>query len=183
MYWCKLRTLASATILGGMLLSTACRPDIKETGAALKYFDLKGFFIADTARLNKINKPVFKTVMHNGVSQSKNVNITNWGQELDLFISSDINKPAWNDSYTATTDGNFLIYRSKDPDLKTREILVKRDGQKVEYMVIYNHEKNILYQTTEKLTYFPDSLYQIEKKQSVRLLGTNKYLIKGVIGR
>ena len=166
-----------------MLVSciSGCRPDVKETGAALKYFDLKGYLTKDTARLNKLNKPVFKTVSHNGITESKTVHIDNWGLELDLFIGSDINRPAWKSSYTIAAGDNILLYKAKDPLLKTQEMIIKLDKQKVKWIFIYNHTKNILYQTSEWLSYFPDSLYLIRKVQKVRLMGTNRYRIQGVI--
>ena len=46
--------------------------------------------------------------------------------------------------------------------------------------MIVNHTKNMLYENTEKLSYFPDSLYLIQKKQRVRLLGTDTYRISGL---
>ena len=182
MYWCRLKSFTNFALIGSIMLTgLACKPDIKETGAALKYFDIKGYFTADTARLNKLNKNVLKTATNNGVTESKRVKIDNWGRELDLFIGSDINKPAWKDSYTIIANNNFLLYKAKDPDLKMREMLIKKDKQQVKWILIYNRTKNILYQTTEKLSYFPDSLYLIEKVQRVRLIGTNSYKIQGVI--
>jgi hypothetical protein len=58
---------------GLVLLCTwyACKPEIKETGATLKYFDLKEFFKVDSARLVKLNPTVNKTVSHNGESETK----------------------------------------------------------------------------------------------------------------
>ncbi len=174
MYWYKVKARITVALISGiMLLYTACKPDIKETGATLKYFDLKGYFTADTARLNKLNKQVLKTVIHNGVTESKKVKIDNWGRELDLFIGSDINKPAWKNSYTITADGNALVYKAKYPELTVREVLINMDNNKVKWIMILNHTKTILYQTDEKLSYFPDSLYLIEKMQRVRLMGTN----------
>ena len=179
MYWYKSQLKIVIALTGGiMLLQTACKPDIKEKS---KYFDIRGFFIADTARLNKLNLQVLKTVTHNGVSESKSVHIDNWGHELDLFIGSDINKPAWKDSYTIIDEGGILVYRAKYPELTVREILIKKDNEKVKWILIFNKIKNILYQSTEKLSYYPDSLYLIEKDQKVRLMGNNHYRIEGVI--
>lgn len=180
MYWCKniYRTLIAAGI-GIALLVPACKPEIKDDGAAAKYFDLKAFFKTDSARLARLNKPVIKTVTHNGVTETKTIKIDNWARELSLFSESDINKPAWRDSYKVQTTPNMVIYMATDDDLKTREIIVSKTGDKVKYIVIYNYTKNILYYTNEKLTYWPDSLYKIEKTQHVRLLGLNKYVITG----
>jgi hypothetical protein len=180
MYWCKSKLFLFAALSWGIFLS-ACKPAIKETGASLKYFDLKGYFKKDSARLAKQNPLVFKTVSHNGTDESKQVHIANWGLELSLFKESDINLPALKDSYSITADSNFLIYRAKYPELKTREILIKKLDGKVKWIVIFNQSKNILFHTAEKLSYLPDSLYMIEKSQSVRFLGTNKYRIKGVL--
>jgi hypothetical protein len=184
MCWCKFTRFAAIAFIGSLMLSfTACKPDIKETGGTLKYFDIKGYFTADTARLNKLNTPVFKTVTYNGATESKKAKIENWGHELDLFIASDINKPAWRDSYTIIADSDVLLYKAKDPELKMREMIIKMDKQKVKWILIFNHTKNILYQTDEKLSYFPDSLYVVQKIQRIRLIGTNKYKIEGAFKR
>ena len=37
----------------------------------------------------------------------------------------------------------------------------------------------MLYETSEELTYFPDSLYSINKNQHVLLLGSNNYIVTG----
>jgi hypothetical protein len=166
-----------------MVSGFACKQDGKEAGTGLKYFDIKGYFTADTARLNKLDKFVIKTVIHNGVTETKKVKIDNWGQELDMFAGADINRPAWKNSYTIATGDNLVLYKAKEDDLKVREIIVKKDKEKVKWIVIYTRTKNILYQTTEKLSYFPDSLYLIEKDQHVRLMGRNRYKIQGVVER
>ena len=182
MYWFK----SKAGLLIGILsitFLTACRPDIKETGAALKYFDLQGYFTTEAARLNKINRAVLKTVSHNGVTESKKVHISNWTRELDLFIGSDINRPAWKDSYEVSYADNILLYRAKGPELTTREIIIKKENQHVKWVLIFNGTKNRLYQTIEKLTYYPDSLYAISKFQKVRFIGSNNYKIQGIFSK
>ena len=157
----------------------ACKPDIKETGSAIKYLDLKAYFKADSARLNNQHKLTYKTVTHNGITESKNVKIDNWARELSLFTESDINKPAWKDSYQVQQNDHTLIYIAKDPSLKTREIIINKKDGRVQWIAIYNYTKNILYDTREKLSYIPDSIYRIEKTQHVKLLGVNKYVITG----
>lgn len=180
MYWCKnIYHILFTAGIGIALLLPACKPAIKEDGVTAKYFDLKAYFKADAARLNSSKKTVLKTITHNGTTESKEVNITDWERELSLFSESDINKPAWRDSYSIQTSPTMVIYTATDDDLKTREIIVNKTGDKVKYIVIYNYTKNILYYTKEKLTYMPDSIYKIEKTQQVRLLGLNKYVITG----
>jgi ABC-type tungstate transport system permease subunit len=180
MYWCRLKLYTAIVLIGSILSSSlACRPDIKQ----IKYFDIKRYFNDDISGLKKQNKSVFKTVTINGVTESKKVKINNWAQELNLFTGSDINSPAWKNSYTITDNDEFLIYKARDPDLKMREMIIRRDKERVKWVLIFNSTKNVLYQTTEKLSYFPDSIYLIEKTQRVRLIGTNTYKIQGVIER
>ena len=189
MYWCKSKLLISAG-LGLFLISglQSCKPDIKENRTAMKYFDIQGFFKAEALRLAKVNKPIFKTIKHNEVSESKKVLITNWAAELSLFSESDLNKPAWKDSYSIQADSNIIIYmaKEKEHELNTREILIKLVAGKVKYMMIINatdtdkHSiQHLFYRRLEKLSYFPDSLYLIQRLQTVRFLGTNKYDISG----
>jgi len=145
------------------------------------YFDLKAFFRSDSARLAGLNPAVVKTVTHNGVTETKTVHIGNWSQELNLFIQSDINRPAWKSSYSVSNSDSAVIYKALTPELKTRRIIIKKAGEKVQWILIYNHTKNLLYETNEKLSYFPDSLYLIEKSQHVKLMGRNDYKVQGTL--
>jgi hypothetical protein len=170
-------------LLTGILIYGLSLPSCK-TGNnqkdALKYFDIAGYFKKDTAKLNHQNIVITKTVGHNGQSETQKVHIKNWGNEFNLFIISDINKPAWRESYDVKNESDLVIYTAKDPSLKTRKIIIKKDGEKVKWILINNYTTNFLYTTAEKLSYFPDSLYQIEKSQQVKLMGMNRYLIKGL---
>jgi len=177
MYWYK-RFLLIGSILSLISLQS-CRQDGGETTRDMKYFDLKGFFRTDSIRLAKANPLINKTVIHNKTSETKKVHIADWGTELSLFTGSDINKPAWKASYSVQSSDDFLIYKAKEPELKTRDIIIKRNGNTIKWILIFNHTKNVLYETEEKLSYFPDSLYIIQKSQRVRLLGTDYYKISG----
>ena len=181
MYWYKpLQKYILFT--GGLLLLGswyACKPEIKETGATLKYYDLKEFFKTDSARLVKLNPSIKKTVTHNGESETKTLKILNWGQEFGLFTSSDINKPAWKDSYAVQENADSLVYKAKFPELKTREIVLHKSNGKVTSVYILNNVHNLLYNSTEKLFYQPGKYYLIEKNQKVKVMGGNNYLVKG----
>ena len=163
------------------LLLPACKPDIKETGTSGKYFDLQGYFKTEVAKLSKLPDTILKTVIHNGVAESKRVKIDNWPRELNLFVESDINKPAWRDSYKIQQTDHTTIYMATDTTIKTREIIINKKDDKVAWIIIYNFTKNILYTNREKLTYVPDSMYKIEKTQHVKLLGINRYAITGFL--
>lgn len=168
--------MLSSTLAGAALL-VACKPEIQEKPA---YFDIKGYFKSEAAKLAGQHKPISKTIVHNGVSETKTVDIKDWQQELNMFISADINKPAWKNSYTVQQTANSIVYRAKENDLETRDIIITKKDGKVKWILIFTHTpKNILYDTKAKLSWFPDSAYQIQKTQTVKLLGKNSYDISG----
>ena len=181
MYWCKASRYSIAGLF--VLLLTApfwsCKPEVKQSNGTLKYFDLAGYFKAEAARLGKQNKPIVKTVSYNGKPETKNILIKNWVRELDLFTSSDINKAAWKDTYQIAKSDDSIVYTAIDTNLHSRRIVVSLKTGHVKGIIINNFTKNMLYETSEKLIYYPDSLYFIEKHQHVRLLGTNSYQITG----
>lgn len=165
-----------------LLLGIAsCKRDSNAAADTKVFFDIKGYFEADSAQLSKKNPLVVKTVTHNSSPETKKVHISDWGTELSLFIQSDINRPAWRDSYEISTTDNITRYKAKDPSLKTQTVLLKTENGKLKWIMIVNHTKNILYENTEKLTYFADSLYLIQKRQRVRILGTDTYRISGLL--
>jgi hypothetical protein len=146
------------------------------------YIDLETYFKSEVERLSKKKSLVNKTIRQNGTTESKNKIEIDWLNELSLFISSDINKPAWKDSYTITQNTGQLSYYAKDPNLRTREIQVNKDPKgNFKRIFIKNINKNYLYESTEVLVYIPDSIYSIEKKQNVILLGKNSLFIEAEI--
>lgn len=142
-----------------------------------RYFDINAYFKSKTDSLQQENPVVNKTVIQNGQSEVRQVQIDNWKTELELFAASDINKPAWKKSYQIITKGNAKEYVAKDEQLKTRKISIEWLGGSVRHISILNVSKNILYSSFEQLDYYPDSLYSIKKRQTVRVIGTNSYTI------
>lgn len=187
MYWYKPSNKITVYLIAGFVLLLAinsCKSDRPSATDTNKFFDIKGFFKTESARLTKLNPLVDKTVVHNNTTETQKVHISNWDNELSSFTESDINKPAWKASYTVTVTDDLLIYKAKDPELKTQEIMIKKDHNKVKWILIVNHpKKNILYENAEKLSYFPDSLYLIQKKLMVRVLGINRYKISGSLNQ
>lgn len=146
------------------------------------YEDLKGFFDAEAQRLTRANPGVFKTVARNDASETRSVKDIDWETELSLFAESDINKPAWLDSYKVTSGAGKTIYQASDSTLKTREISIGKDPQgKIRTVEILNRTQNMLYSSTEQLLYVRDSLYQIRKHQHVAVMGDNRYFINGIL--
>lgn len=161
-----------------LILSACNQPKERELKT---YIDLKGYFDTEARRLTKSNPLVKKTVARNDATETRSLNDINWKTELSLFAESDINKPAWKDSYKVSSHGDKTTYLATDADLKTREIKITKDGSgKIKKVFIRNQTDNMLYSSTEQLIYIPDSLYEISKQQHVAVIGDNRYFINGI---
>lgn len=145
------------------------------------YFSIENYFKKESLKLNKRHPLVKKTVVQNESKQRQTIRIKDWQKEFGLFIQSDINKPAWRGSYTVVSNKDFIIYTAKLPELNTKKIIIRKSGDKIGYVVIANSVSNFLYSSKERLTYYPDSLYRIEKKQQIKIIGQNRYFIEGKI--
>lgn len=146
------------------------------------FFDVAGFFESESERLTNNHTLVNKSVKHNDVTEIKNGISVDWENELALFIASDINKSAWRNSYKISEDSLGTRYLAIDFNLRTRFIAIRKDKEgRVVYFRIKNRSRSKLYESTEELTYIPDSVYTIKKNQSVRFLGNNNYQIRGGI--
>jgi len=143
------------------------------------YFDLTTYFQTQVIKLQQQHPIIDKQVSKNQQTEKKQVKIADWKSELALFIQSDINKSDWLNSYTIDTAAGRLYYQTNDPKLRTKQMIVQKntDGS-VKHIHIENRVHNWLYQSTEKLDYFPPSGYRIYKKQHVRIIGTNEYMIE-----
>lgn len=174
--WRKIGVAAGgAVLLSGFL---ACqRPD--RDSSSLTYFDLKGYFQREVQRLEQQQPALEKRVWKNGVQDSARINDIPWKEELALFSESDINKPSWSQSYQREIKGDTLIYTTRDSTLMTRRIAIVESGGIVRSIQILNRVSNPLYVSETRLSYFPDSLYRINKTQDVRFLDRNHYRIEG----
>ncbi|WP_134089319.1 hypothetical protein [Olivibacter sp. XZL3] len=161
----------------------SCSSDKDETKTTDRpYFDLVSYFEQQARHLQEVNPVIVKTVGKNEQREQKKLQLSDWQRELDLFASSDINKPDWLQRYSVDSTNDILTYRTKDPELRTKEIKIHKDQKgRIKRIYILNGEKNWLYESLEKLDYYPDSLYRIEKEQAIRIIGRNSYLITGKI--
>ncbi|HXI00519.1 MAG TPA: hypothetical protein VNI52_09630 [Sphingobacteriaceae bacterium] len=160
------------------IVLSSCGNSTRTDPVTPAYFDLKGFFEQEALRLNKGNKTVIKTVSRNANKESGTVRV-NWVTELALFTESDINKPAWKNSFKKISGPSKTEYTALENNLKTRCIAIIKISNRIKAIHIVNQTTNFLYTSIEKLDYYTDSAYSIKKQQTVKILGTNQYVVTG----
>ncbi len=167
-----------AFLMAGLLLSCGSPEQPKQESAGT-YFDLKGYFNKEAQALNRRGPVVKKTVVVNDKAEEKQLKITDWVKELSIFIDADINKPAWKSEFKASNNANGSTYRSDNEQVPVKRVDIIRQGEMVKGIIILIHNSNYLYSSTDTLSYYPDSLYQIRKSQQIKLLSPKKYRITG----
>jgi hypothetical protein len=168
-------------ILAGccLLFLVACGNADQQQVLPQHYFSLKDYFKQEAARLNKTRPLVFKTVMVNNAAESRKMRIADWNKELANFTDADINKAAWQGLFKVTKNDREELYTSNNEKVLVKKLLITRKDNKISAVKILLNTSNYLYHSTDTLSYFPDSLYEIRKTQKIRLLNAKKYQIKG----
>jgi len=166
-------------LLFALVLFSCNQKNETRANTDLLYFDLKGFFEQEMVRLEKLNPTVDKTVSVNGTIENKKVKITNWKKELAIFINADINKASWRGSFNISKENNTDIYVSNNKKIPVKRVHIEKQGLKVSKIEIVISHTNILFQSQDTLSYYPDSLYEIKKQQKIKLLSEKKYKIIG----
>jgi hypothetical protein len=115
-----------------LLIFSNCKEGAPQyLGNTTPLFDLKGFLDNEIATHLKDVKTVKKTVTVNGKTETKEVAIKDWKEELKPFFDSDINRPAWMDKYSILNLDQFKNYdtvffkrqfNAIDKNLKTQRI-------------------------------------------------------------
>lgn len=142
---------------------------------ATPFFDLKGFVAQEIEQLQKQQPQARKQVAVNGQQESLPFDSLNYEKELQVFIRSDINRPAWTDKYKADTilehgQVRALSYEALAEDLKTRLLSVQfTEEGKVKEIKIENRTQSPVADVRQDLTYTPGNGYRLLTAQSTAL--------------
>jgi hypothetical protein len=154
-----------------LMLQTACSvaPLSENAADSYRYFDLVAYCKQQATAIS--GKTVRKTVVLKGERETKQV-VIDGQQELSVFSASDLNKPAWRDSYTIDTtfvgDTLQVSYKALSDKLRTQLLRVQcLPPQVVVRISAENRVSNPLYTLTEQLEYMPEKGYIIKSQQKI----------------
>jgi len=165
-----------------LLLIFICSCDVatdKNKSEVGSYFNIKGYFNKEIARLTKKGQSIQKTVGVNGSMETKTMNIGDWEKELSAFSNAEINRASWRGLFVTTKKDNVVIYTSNDEKVPVKEVKLFMNDGIIKGLSIVIRNENILYDSTDSLAYFPDSIYQVKKQQNIRFLSKKNYVIEG----
>ncbi len=162
-----------------ILLLSACTAKEQRKVQDETYFNVRSYFEKEAERLNKLNLQLDKLVSIGKDVEQKKVSIKDFNKELSTFINSDINKASWRGAFTVKKERNSELYTTENEKIPVKRVEIQYQKNKIRSIKIAIASENILYHSTDTLTYFPDSLYEIKKTQKIRLLKEKKYIILG----
>ena len=162
-----------------ILILSSCTANEQNKTQTGTYFNLKGYFEKEADRLNKLSLQIDKSVEINGNGEQKLVKIKDFKNELSTFIASDINKSSWRGSFSVKKEASIERYTTLNEKIPVKKVEIRYLNEKIKQIQIIALTNNILYHSSDTLTYYPDSLYEIKKTQKIKLLKEKKYIIKG----
>ena len=117
-----------------------------------KYYDLKGLMERQIGALKSEKPKVQKDISVNEVAENQTVDSLDWAKELEFFIQTDLNKPAFVSSYrvdSASMGVRYFLKESENLPVKFLEVnRMGEDGIEIKALVRNN---NYLYDTERNL--------------------------------
>ena len=148
-------------ILLTLVSCSACVSTEINPPATNGFFDLSDFIEKDLADKKDQVKKLQKTIILDGVTETKRLENFDLETETELFVAADINKVAWLDRYEA--DSSFyktgqlkkLVYRNITNDLRTKSLIIHYDSKNlVDSILVEQSGTSMLAKSVQKLRYF-----------------------------
>ncbi|UBM60572.1 hypothetical protein LAG90_07950 [Marinilongibacter aquaticus] len=113
-------------ILAFSVFLAACQSDSAKKVSV--FFDLTAFSEKVAENMKQLNPKVKKHNFINENDEETSLSTVNWDRELELLKQADINKAAFETSYTIEEKGKELIYTLKpDADLRVKQLHIEKD--------------------------------------------------------
>lgn len=175
----------TSLFLLSLLIFSACQQEkVLINKASDHFFDLPAYFQTEAERLSKIEGlTVQKTVLLDGRSESKELQIEDWNKELALFAKIQIHSPTQREKYRVDSsfmdneDLKIVHYQSEDKKASAKSVQLFYKNNKLKKIEIVTHSENEVYTAEQQLVYEADKGFSIEKNQKVTLLQQHKYAI------
>jgi hypothetical protein len=147
------------------------------------YYDLPTFITKQANNLQTKNQRVRKHVTKDGHSHIIERGDIEWTEELDLFLESDINRPAWRGEFKVDTiklEREYVItYKTENKQIPVKNVVVTidRETRQCLKLTVDRRTQNFLYQSDQSLYYTTGEGYMMKGKLSVSYLFDSEYSI------
>jgi len=148
------------------------------------YYDLPKCMNQQVNALNEMGKVVRKKLTKDGQTQIIERNSVNWSEELELFIESDINRPAWRGAFIADTvyleRMMVITYQTERKEIPVRNVVVTLDraSKQCLRLTIDRKTENFLYSSNQKLFFNPGEGYTIKGHLKVPWIFESEFIVE-----
>jgi hypothetical protein len=170
------------------IILCSCGELTKTEQEKMPYFDLKGFVIMEAEKLEGSEVILISRVQGAENREDKILTQSQWLEQFDTFIQSDINKPSYYLSYDTKVKNNVLTHSLfEDENEKVKEIKITYIDDKVVSATLKSSEENLFYSTTTFAELYMNNLtqkvdhYSIETTQKIWFLKASNLKIMGAI--
>jgi hypothetical protein len=180
-----MKQIGYVLILFMMLMS--CNSD-SQTEEIKRYFDLKGLIAKQIERLLTEKPLVVKTIAMADTSETQSIQTIDWTKELEFFTQTDLNKPAYINSYQVDSSSMGVKYVLKENEkLPVKYLSISRVGEEGIVVEALVSNDNYLYQTERHLKLSLNSNqvtdYQIDGFQKIVFGNKKPFKINGKVER
>lgn len=177
-------SMKQTIILFSLLLLQSCQS--QEATKISIYFDVKGYITTQINSLNASKPKVSKTVTVGDKAETKVISGIDWAKELEFFVETDLNKPAFVGSYDIIENDSLKSYQLKSTGKNlVKYLIIRKKGVEQEEISAQIKESNYLYESEKNLKAVFEGKqlksYQIEGFQKVILGEKKPYKIAGEI--
>jgi uncharacterized secreted protein with C-terminal beta-propeller domain len=177
-------SMKQTILLFSLILFQSCQS--QEATKISLYFDVKGYISNQINLLNAAKPKVSKTVTVGDKVETKVISGIDWAKELEFFVESDLNKPAFVGSYDIVENDSLKSYHLKSSGKNlVKYLIIKKKDNGQEEISAQISESNYLYESEKNLQAVFENKklksYQIEGFQKVILGEKKPYKIAGQI--
>lgn len=148
------------------------------------YYDLPKCMSYQAETLERMGKHVRKRLTKDGQTQVVERGEVNWKEELELFIDSDINRPAWRGAFRADTvvlERMLVItYQTENREIPVKSVVVTldRENRQCLRLTIERGSDNFLYTSSQKLFFTPGEGYIIKGHLKVPFIFESEFSVE-----
>jgi hypothetical protein len=148
------------------------------------YYDLPSFITKQINNLKERGQWVRKHVTKDGHSHIIERGNIDWNEELDAFLESDINRPAWRGQFKVDSISLERVYvityktENKEIPVKNVVVTVDKDTKQCLQISVDRRTQNFLYSSDQSLFFTTGEGYMMKGKLSVSYLFDSEYSIE-----
>lgn len=144
-------------VLAALLMFLGCSSPKPPEEITVRHVDLPGYFRSEITDLKATRTSLQKTVSLSGPAESLLIHDPDWESELQLFLTTDLNKPGlsvWVHVDTIKSEaGTGLKYTSRDKASRLQHCYIGMRGEKIDSVALMLGSASLYGREGQQLTY------------------------------